>query len=102
MAGIAFDIPMHQSQNLTADEIRGYQDQIRAELERQDAVLVAHYYTDDAIQALADETGGCVSMHGSSAATKFSMSPAVLEMYLRNGIPSCISFLHKRCMLMKK
>ena len=61
MAGIAFDIPMHQSQNLTADEIRGYQDQIRAELERQDAVLVAHYYTDDAIQALADETGGCVS-----------------------------------------
>ena len=34
-----------------------------------------------------DETGGCVSMHGSSAATKFSMSPAVLEMYLRNDIP---------------
>ncbi len=61
MASIAFDIPMHQSHNLTSDEIRGFQDQTRAELERQNAVLVAHYYTDDAIQALADETGGCVS-----------------------------------------
>ncbi|MCC4831845.1 MULTISPECIES: quinolinate synthase NadA [unclassified Shewanella] len=27
----------------------------------QDAVLVAHYYTDPEIQALAEETGGCVS-----------------------------------------
>lgn len=61
MASIAFDIPMHQSHNLSAREISSYQDQIRAELERQNAVLVAHYYTDDAIQALADDTGGCVS-----------------------------------------
>ena len=61
MASIAFDVPMHQSHNLTAQEIRNYQDQIRAELDRQNAVLVAHYYTDDAIQALADDTGGCVS-----------------------------------------
>ncbi|MDX1609827.1 MAG: quinolinate synthase NadA [Halofilum sp. (in: g-proteobacteria)] len=34
---------------------------IRALLEREDAVLVAHYYTDPAIQQLADETGGVVS-----------------------------------------
>ena len=34
---------------------------IRTLLEREDAVLVAHYYTDPAIQALADETGGVVS-----------------------------------------
>ena len=61
MASIAFDVPMHQSHNLTAQEISNYQDQIRAELDRQNAVLVAHYYTDDAIQALADDTGGCVS-----------------------------------------
>ena len=61
MASIAFDVPMHQSHNLTAQEIRNYQDQIRAELDRQNAVLVAHYYMDDAIQALADDTGGCVS-----------------------------------------
>ena len=61
MASIAFDVPMHQSHNLTAQEISNYQDQIRSELDRQNAVLVAHYYTDDAIQALADHTGGCVS-----------------------------------------
>ena len=36
-------------------------DEIRALLQREDAVLVAHYYTDPAIQALAEATGGCVS-----------------------------------------
>lgn len=30
-------------------------------LQARDAVLVAHYYTDPDIQALAEETGGCVS-----------------------------------------
>jgi len=30
-------------------------------LEHENAVLVAHYYTQDAIQELAEETGGCVS-----------------------------------------
>lgn len=34
---------------------------IAAELVKQDAVLVAHYYTDPVIQALAEETGGCVA-----------------------------------------
>lgn len=36
-------------------------DRIKRELARQDAVLVAHYYVDEAIQDLADETGGCVA-----------------------------------------
>ena len=36
-------------------------DEIRELLRQEDAVLVAHYYTDPAIQALAEETGGCVS-----------------------------------------
>lgn len=35
--------------------------QIKQQLQAQNAVLVAHYYTDPAIQALAEETGGCVS-----------------------------------------
>ena len=35
--------------------------QIKDQLERENAVLVAHYYTQDAIQELADETGGIVS-----------------------------------------
>jgi quinolinate synthase len=30
-------------------------------LKAEDAVLVAHYYTDEAIQELAEETGGCVA-----------------------------------------
>lgn len=35
--------------------------QIRAQLERENAVIVAHYYTAPEIQALAEATGGCVS-----------------------------------------
>ncbi|MEM7362541.1 MAG: quinolinate synthase NadA, partial [Pseudomonadota bacterium] len=38
-----------------------YRERIKSLLRSEDAVLVAHYYTDDAIQALAEETGGCVS-----------------------------------------
>ena len=34
---------------------------IKRLLKEKDAVLVAHYYTDDDLQILADETGGCVS-----------------------------------------
>ncbi|QQD16888.1 quinolinate synthase NadA [Spongiibacter nanhainus] len=34
---------------------------IKSLLKERDAVLVAHYYTDPEIQALAEETGGCVS-----------------------------------------
>lgn len=34
---------------------------IKEQLRAQDAVLVAHYYTDHDVQALAEETGGCVS-----------------------------------------
>ncbi|MFK4753278.1 MULTISPECIES: quinolinate synthase NadA [Oceanospirillaceae] len=46
---------------LDADQIAHYREQIRLLLKREDAVLVAHYYTDPTIQALAEETGGCVS-----------------------------------------
>jgi quinolinate synthase len=35
--------------------------QIKARLIAEDAVLIAHYYTAPAIQALAEESGGCVS-----------------------------------------
>ncbi len=35
--------------------------EIKAELKRQDAVLVAHYYTAREIQQLAEETGGYIS-----------------------------------------
>ncbi len=46
---------------LAADEKRVYLDRIKKLLKQQNAVLVAHYYTDADIQALAEETGGCVA-----------------------------------------
>ncbi len=36
-------------------------ERIKRLLKEKDAVLVAHYYTDDDIQALAEETGGCIA-----------------------------------------
>ncbi len=45
------------------DEIKlaDYKEKIKRLLVEQNAVLVAHYYTDSIIQALAEETGGFVS-----------------------------------------
>lgn len=45
---------------LTVDEQLAYKAKIKALLKEKDAVLVAHYYTDPEIQALAEETGGFV------------------------------------------
>ncbi len=61
MASIAFDVPLHQSHMLSDGEVAAYKDSIRALLEKENATIVAHYYTDDAIQEIAEETGGCVS-----------------------------------------
>jgi quinolinate synthase len=46
---------------LNADQKAAYKERIKLLLQQRDAVLVAHYYTDPEIQALAEETGGCVS-----------------------------------------
>jgi quinolinate synthase len=46
---------------LDAGEQEAYIAKIKKLLKEKNAVLVAHYYTDPAIQALADETGGCVA-----------------------------------------
>ncbi|AOS95651.1 Quinolinate synthase A [Microbulbifer aggregans] len=43
------------------EELQHWRDRIKQLLVEQNAVLVAHYYTDPLIQALAEETGGCVS-----------------------------------------
>jgi len=45
----------------SAAEQAFYREKIKALLVERDAVIVAHYYTDPAIQALAEETGGIVS-----------------------------------------
>ncbi|WP_058913602.1 quinolinate synthase NadA [Entomohabitans teleogrylli] len=46
---------------LRADEKQHYREKIKRLLKARDAVMVAHYYTDPEIQALAEETGGCVA-----------------------------------------
>lgn len=45
----------------TPAEEQALKAKIRRLLKEKNAVLVAHYYTDPEIQALAEETGGCVS-----------------------------------------
>lgn len=46
---------------LDDEEKQFYRQKIRTLLKARNAVLVAHYYTDPDIQALAEETGGCVA-----------------------------------------
>lgn len=46
---------------LTSEEEGKVIAELKALLKAEDAVLVAHYYTDPRIQALAEETGGCVA-----------------------------------------
>lgn len=46
---------------LTQNEQGEYKARIKQLLQEKNAVLVAHYYTDPEIQALAEETGGCVA-----------------------------------------
>ena len=45
----------------TPEQQADYIARIKGLLKQHNAVLVAHYYTDPLIQALAEETGGCVS-----------------------------------------
>ncbi len=46
---------------LTEQETADLRQEIKALLKAQDAVLLAHYYVDASLQALAEETGGCVA-----------------------------------------
>ncbi len=52
----------HEAQKqLSPAQENELREQIKARLVKENAVIVAHYYTAPAIQALAEETGGCVS-----------------------------------------
>lgn len=55
-------IPPHpQWPALTEEETSVLKSSIKEQLKKQNAVLVAHYYTEGALQDLAEETGGCVA-----------------------------------------
>lgn len=63
--------------------------QIKAELEKQDAVLVAHYYCDPEVQELAELTGGlCFRFTGNGAfwsrSSSFNACGSWCEIYGRN------------------
>lgn len=52
---------MHAAPEEKPAQVQKYKDDIKALLVERDAVIVAHYYTEPEIQALAEETGGIVS-----------------------------------------
>lgn len=54
-------VPPHPEwPRLSPEETAALKERIKRLLNEQEAVLVAHYYTDGELQALAEETGGCV------------------------------------------
>ncbi len=56
------EVPPHPEWTpLTASEKTNLIAKIKQLIQEQNAVLVAHYYTDPELQALADSTGGCVA-----------------------------------------
>lgn len=61
-SAVAFDFQFPaKPKPLTNDERLQIKEKIKQLLLEKNAVLVAHYYTDPEIQALAEETGGCVA-----------------------------------------
>ena len=58
---VQYHLDHAEQKKLSPPQERALKDQIKATLVRENAVIVAHYYTSPAIQALAEETGGCVS-----------------------------------------
>lgn len=58
---INFEIPIaEQSSALSDSEVTQYQDDIIQLLEQNNATLVAHYYCDPLVQALAEKSGGFI------------------------------------------
>lgn len=57
-----FDYPATlPAETLSSVQIKLLREEIKENLKRENAALVAHYYTDPDIQSLAEETGGCVA-----------------------------------------
>ncbi|MFE8071466.1 quinolinate synthase NadA [Marinobacteraceae bacterium S3BR75-40.1] len=51
----------HEAPELSPEEQARLKARVKELLDAEDAVLVAHYYTDSVLQELAEETGGCVA-----------------------------------------
>ena len=55
------EVPIFEPEVLPTERRDALREEIAGLLEARDAVLVAHYYTDNDVQELAEETGGFVS-----------------------------------------
>jgi quinolinate synthase len=58
---VQYHLDKAEENQLTPSQERSLCDAIKARLRSENAVLIAHYYTPPIIQALAEDTGGCVS-----------------------------------------
>jgi len=58
---VQYYLDHEEQKQLSPAQERELRQRVKSRLERENAVIVAHYYTSPAIQALAEETGGCVS-----------------------------------------
>jgi len=58
---VQYHLDRAEQQQLTPEQEQSLKNRIKARLQQENAVIVAHYYTSPAVQALAEETGGCVS-----------------------------------------
>lgn len=58
---VQYHLDRAEQKQLTPEQEQSLKNQIKARLQEENAVIVAHYYTSQAIQALAEESGGCVS-----------------------------------------
>ncbi len=58
---VQYHLDEAERKQLTPSQECTVRDSIKERMQRENAVLIAHYYTPPVIQALAEETGGCVS-----------------------------------------
>lgn len=58
---VQYHLDHAEQKKLSPAQEQALKEEVKAQLVRQNAVIVAHYYTSPAIQALAEETGGCVA-----------------------------------------
>jgi quinolinate synthase len=58
---VQFHLDHEEQKRLSPEREHELKEQLKARLVEENAVIVAHYYTSPVIQALAEETGGCVS-----------------------------------------
>lgn len=58
---IDFEVPVSErTSELSHDQVQQYHQDISELLKQRNAVIVAHYYTDPLVQALAEKTGGFI------------------------------------------